>query len=174
MKKILVGVLVFFIAAACQQKSEQKTAGQTPPGQIQAQEEIRLLQEAVRKDPRNGEAWIKLGNIFMDTSRFGEAVDSYQKALDIDPKNVDVRVDLGVCYRNSGKPDIAVQELRKAIELNPLHVMAHKNLAVVLDYDLHDTAGAVKEFEKALEIAPNAPDAERIKVEIQKLKMAKK
>jgi cytochrome c-type biogenesis protein CcmH/NrfG len=174
MKKILVSVLVFFIAAACQQKSEQKTAGQTPPGQTQAQEEIRLLQEAVRKDPRNGGAWIELGNMLMDTNRFNEAVDSYQKALDIDPKNVDVRVDMGVCYRNSGKPDAAVREFRKAIELNPSHVTAHKNLAIVLASDANDSAAAVKEFEKALQLAPNAPDAERIKIEIQKLKAAKK
>ena len=172
MKKILVGVLVFFIAAACQQKSEQKTAGQTPPGQVQ--EEIRLLQEAARKDPRNGRAWIELGNMLMDTNRFNEAIDSYQKALDIDPKNVDVRVDMGVCYRNSGRPDAAEKEFRKAIELNPSHVTAHKNRAIVLAYDLKDTAAAVKEFEKALQLAPNAPDAERIEVEIQKLKVAKK
>jgi len=173
MKKILVSVLVFFVAAACQQKQEQKSVEQMPPGQIQSQEEVTLLQEMLRKDPSNGEAWIKLGNILMDTNRFNEAVDSYQKALDIDPKNVDVRVDMGVCYRNSGRPDAAEKEFRKAIELNPSHVTAHKNLAIVLAYDLNDAAGAVKEFEKALQLAPNAPDAERIKVEIQKLKAAK-
>ena len=126
------------------------------------------------KDPHNGKAWIRLGNLLMDTNRFGEAIDSYQKALDIDPGNVDVRVDMGVCYRNTGKPEIAVKEFRKAIEINPSHVNAHKNLAIVLAYDLHDSAGAAKEFEKSLQLEPNAPDAARIKNEIQKLRASTK
>jgi Tfp pilus assembly protein PilF len=46
-------------------------------------------------------------------------------------------------------------------------------MGVVLAYDLRDPNQAVKMFEKALEIDPNAPDAERLKQEIQKLKTAK-
>jgi tetratricopeptide (TPR) repeat protein len=109
----------------------------------------------------------------MDTSRFSEAVEAYQKALDIDPKNVDVRVDMGTCYRKLGKPDVAVKEYRKALELDPQHLHALKNLGIVFAYDLHDSKEAVKAFEKALAIAPNDPDAERLKQEIQKLKAAK-
>jgi hypothetical protein len=51
---------------------------------------------------------------------------------------------------------------------------SRKNLAIVLASNANDSAAAVKEFGKALQLAPNAPDAERIKVEIQKLKAAKK
>jgi cytochrome c-type biogenesis protein CcmH/NrfG len=174
MKKILISVMVLFLAAACQQKQEQKSAEQAPSGDLQMQQEIKLLQEASAKDPGNGAVWIKLGNMLMDTSRFKEAADAYQKALEIDPKNVDVRVDMAVCYRNSGNTDISVKELRKAIEINPSHVNAHKNLAIILAYNLNDSAGAVKEFEKTLQLAPNAPDAERIKAEIQRLQTAKK
>jgi cytochrome c-type biogenesis protein CcmH/NrfG len=174
MKKVLISVLLLFISASCQQKEEPKSTGQMPEGEIHAQEEVQLLRDMTAKDPRNGEAWIRLGNILMDTRRFGEAIGAYQKALDIDPKNVDVRVDMGVCYRNTGKPDIAVTEFRKAIEISPSHVNAHKNLAIVLAYDLHDSAGAVKEFEKSLQLEPTGPDAERIKNEIQKLKASAK
>lgn len=174
MKTFIMSVLFLFIAASCQQKQEPKPVGQMPQGQIQAQEEITLLKEMTTKDPGNGKAWIRLGNLLMDTNRFGEAIDSYQKALDIDPANVDVRVDMGICYRNTGKPDVAAKEFGKAIEINPSHVIAHKNLAIVLAYDLHDSAGAVREFEKSLQLAPNAPDAERIRNEIQKLKASAK
>jgi cytochrome c-type biogenesis protein CcmH/NrfG len=173
-RKVLIGMLLLFIALSCRQKQEPETTGQIPPVQIQAQEEVQRLRNMTAQDPRNGEAWVRLGNLLMDTHRFGEAIDAYQKALDIDPKNVDVRVDMGVCYRNGGKSDIAVKEFRKAIEINPSHVTAHKNLAIVLAYDLHDNAGAVKEFEKSLQLEPNAPDAERVKNELQKLKAAAK
>jgi len=93
--------------------------------------------------------------------------------LDIDPKNVDVRVDMGTCYRKLGKPDVALKEYRRALELNPNHLFALKNMGVVFAYDLRDADQAVKAFEKALALAPNAPDAEQLKQEIQKLKAAK-
>ena len=142
-------------------------------GPVQSMEQVKLLKEAVAKDPKNVNAWISLGNMMMDTSRFSEAADAYEKALAIDPKNVDVRVDMGTCYRNMGKPDMAAKEYRKALELNPQHLHAHKNLGIVLAYDLKDKASAVKEFEKALAIAPNAPDADQLRQEIQKLKASK-
>jgi len=174
MKKILYFVLLSLIIAGCQQqKEEPKSKPQFPAGPIQAQDTLRLAQEAVRADPKNVNAWIQLGNMLMDASRFNEAVDAYQKALEIDPKNVDVRVDMGTCYRNSGKPDIAVKEFRKALEINPNHAFGHLNLAVVLAGDFKDKAQAIKEFEKYLQVAPNASNAEQIRQEIQKLKTSK-
>jgi Flp pilus assembly protein TadD len=133
----------------------------------------KLLKEALAKDPKDLNALISLGNMMMDASRFSEAVDAYQKVLDIDPKNADVRVDMGTCYKNMGKPDFAVKEYRQALEVNPQHLHALKNLGIVYAYDLHDNKEAVKAFEKALAAAPNDPDAERVKQEIQKFKAAK-
>jgi len=178
MKKATIGLLLIFAIAGCQQKEEPKPQYQFPVGPvqggpIQAKDDTKLLQEAAKKDPGNVDAWIKLGNTMMDTSRFNEAIDAYQKALDINPKNVDVRVDMGTCYKNIGRPDRAVEEYRKALKLNPQHLNGHKNLAVVLAFDLNDKRQAIKEFEKYLELAPNAPDAEQIRQEIQRLRAAK-
>jgi cytochrome c-type biogenesis protein CcmH/NrfG len=174
MKKIVVFVLFSLIIAGCQQqKEESKPKPQVPAGTIQTQDALKLAQEAVKADPKNVNAWITLGNILMDTSRFTEAVDAYQKALEIDPKNADVRVDMGTCYRDSGKPDIAVKEYRKALEINPNHALAHMNLGVVLAYDMKDKTQAIKEFEKYLQLAPNAPNAGQIRQEVQRLKSSK-
>jgi len=174
MKKILYFVLLSLVIAGCQQqKEEPKSQPQFPAGPIHSQDTLKLAQEAVKADPKNVNAWIQLGNMLMDTSRFNEAVEAYQKALEIDPKNADVRVDMGTCYRNSGKPDIAVKEYRKALEINPNHAFGHLNLAVVLAGDLKDKSQAIKEFEKYLQLAPNAQNAEQIRQEIQKLKTSK-
>jgi len=177
MKRLLIaGVLLICTVAGCQQKEEPKQQYQFPTGPtapIQSLEQEKMLKDAVTKDPKNVNAWISLGNMLMDTSRFTEAIGAYQKALEIDAKNVDVRVDMGTCYRNMRQPEMAVKEYRKALEYNPQHVQALKNLGIVLAYDLRDTNQAVKAFEKVLTIAPNDPDAERLKQEIQKLKAAK-
>ena len=173
MKKLLTYLMIALTISACQQKEEPKPQTQLPLAPLQMQEDIKMIQEVAKNDPGNVNAWIKLGNTLMDAARFNEAVDAYQKALEIGPRNVDVRVDMGTCYRNSGKPDMAVKEFKKALEVNPNHVNGHKNLAVVLAYDLRDKAQAIKEFEKTLQLAPNDPDAEQLKQEIQKLKSVK-
>ena len=181
MKKLFVLILLsIFSLFGCQQKDDSKPQFQPPVGQpgqglsgsgpIQGFDKVKMLQDVVAKDPKNMNAWIELGNILMDSKRFAEAVEPYQKALAIDPKNVDVRVDMGTCMRESGKPDMAVKEYSKALEYNPNHINANKNMAVVLLYDLKDTKQAVKYFEKALSLAPNAPDAGAIRAEIEKLK----
>jgi len=170
MKKILVAMMCVLLFAACQRKEEPKGQYQFPAGSMPTQEDTNLLREVVKKDPGNVDAWIKLGNTMMDTKRFGEAIGAYEKALAIDPKNVDVRVDLGTCYRGSGRPDQAVKEYRRAIEMDPRHLQAHRNLGIVLAYDLHDKAGAVKEFEKYLELAPHAADAAQVRQTIAQLK----
>lgn len=175
MKKIIALLLLVLAAVSCQKKEEPKPQYQFPTGPVQtgpAQNETVMLRDLVSKDPRNVGAWIKLGNILMDTNRFSEAADAYQKALALDPKNVDVRVDMGTCLRNTGKTDLAAKEFRKAIEINPGHPIAHRNLGVVLE-DLGDHAQAAQEFEKYLQIAPNAPDAATVRSMISRLKAAK-
>jgi cytochrome c-type biogenesis protein CcmH/NrfG len=180
MKKMGMVVVLSVVVFACQNKDASKPQYQFPSGggpvqgaPLQSQDEQKMLKEAAAKDPKNVQVWIRLGNLSMDSGRFQEAIDAYQEALKLDPKNVDVRVDLGTCYRNAGKPDVAVKEYRKAVELNPNHLNAHKNMGVVLAYDLRDKAQAIKAFEKVLQIEPNSPDAAQIRQEIQKLKSEK-
>ncbi len=171
MKKLIILVSLVFIMASCQQKEEPKSQFSVPP--LQSQDTLKRAQEMVKNDPSNVNAWIQLGNISMDTSRFNEAIEAYQKALNIDPRNVDVRVDMGTCYRNIGKPDVAVKEYRKALEINPNHPNGHKNLAIVLAYDLKDNLQAAKEFERYVQLVPNAPDAEKARQEMQRLRTSK-
>lgn len=173
MKRVMILVVLALMTVACQQKEQPKSQPQAPMGQMQPQHDPKILQDIVQKDPGNLKAWIELGNIQMDAGRFTEAIDAYQKALALDPNNVDVRVDMGTCYRNTGKPDIALKEFRKAVEINPNHAMSHRNMGVVLAADVKDIPQAIKEFEKYLQLAPSAPDADSIRQEIQRLKAAK-
>jgi len=172
-KTIVLYVLAFLFISGCQQKDDTKLPYQLPQAPVQSLDELRMLQDIVRTDPKNVGAWIKLGNIYMDTSRPAEAVQAYSKALELDPKNVDVRVDLGTCHRNAGRPDLAVKEYRAALQIDPNHLNGHKNLGVVLAYDLKDRAGAIKEFETYLRLSPAAPDADAVRREIENLKAAR-
>lgn len=168
---LLISILLILFAG-CERGERAPSPQGTPPASLQrADDDIRLLREALKDDPGNLAAWIKLGNTLMDSGRNRDAADAYEKALAIDPKNVDVRVDMGTCYRNSGRPEKAVEAYRKAIEINPRHINAHRNLGVVLAYDLGDRAGAVREFEEYLKLYPSAPDAQQVRQDIEALKM---
>lgn len=178
-------MLTLLIAAAifsgCKQQQQaqwsQGQAGQNqvvvPPAMIKSPQEVQQLELLAKANPKNADAWTALGNAQMDAQRFAEAIISYQRSLDLDPKNVNVRVDMGTCYRGVGQPERAVEEYRKGMKFDPRHAMAHMNAGVVLAFDLNRKAEAVKEFEKYLELSPNAPNAADIRQEIQRLKAAK-
>jgi tetratricopeptide (TPR) repeat protein len=173
MKKTIALLSLLILVAACQQKHEQSGQNLSPAGSTPSIVDVNNLREVVKNYPKNVNAWIELGNILMDSERYSEAADSYQKALDLEPKNVDVRVDMGTCYRNMGNPDRAVEEYKKALQINPNHLNGHKNLGIVLALDLKEGAEAKGELEKYLQLAPNAPDAEKIKQLILQTKIGK-
>jgi tetratricopeptide (TPR) repeat protein len=170
---VLVCLVAVFLFANCQKKEEPKVQTPFPAGTMAMQDKIIQLQESVRQDPKNMNARIELGNSLMDAGRFPEAIDAYQKALEMDPKNTDVRVDMGTCYRSAGQPDKAAEEYRKAIAVNPGHPNAHRNLGIVLAFDLKNKREAIKEFEEYLRFAPNAPDAQKISQLTAELKKSK-
>ncbi|MEC4685856.1 MAG: tetratricopeptide repeat protein [Nitrospirota bacterium] len=120
--------------------------------------------------PSDLNAWIELGNLLMDSGRFREAIEVYKKILETNPDNVDVRVDLGTCYRNSGDPERATEEYRKALGYDPKNPYAHRNLGIVLAYDLGRTREAITEFEAYLELSPDASDTPQVKQAIRELK----
>jgi tetratricopeptide (TPR) repeat protein len=175
MRKIgsIVVVLAMTVGAfGCHQQKEEQTPV-TNISPVPSQAEITWLEQAAKDSPKNKEGWIKLGNVMMDSRRYNEAIDAYQKALDLDPKNVPVRVDMGTCYRRIGKSDKAVEEYRKAIRIDPNVSMAHRNLGVVLADDMHDNKRAIPEFQKYLNLVPNAPDEAIIRQTIQMLSTGK-
>ncbi len=175
MKKIVSAMiaLIFVLAAfGCQNKEEKSKVVYTPPA-MPTPLEIEQMQQAVKAAPKSAQAWTNLGDYLMDAQRFGEAVDAYEKALALNPKNVPVIVDQGTCYRGIGKFDKAVEQYRKAIKIDPSFPNAHRNLGVVLAFDLHDGKQAVPEFQKYLELAPNAKDADAIKQTISDLSRVK-
>jgi len=154
------------------QGSELPSAPAAPTNIIppRGNNEIDMLKELVKKDPGNIEAWIRIGNIAMDSERFQEAVDAYGKALEIEPGNADVRVDMGTCYRRLGDPVRAIEEYKKALTYNPNHLYAHKNMGVVLAFDLHKEEEAINAFQTYLKLSPNAPDALQVSDVINDLK----
>lgn len=174
MKKIVVAALSFLmlVTIGCKQQEQEQKQQQlnySPAAQLQLDQ----MEQAAKMAPKNAQAWINLGNALMDAQRFGEAVDAYEKALALEPKNVPVLVDQGTCYRGIGKFDKAVEQFRKALKIDPDFPNGHRNLGVVLGFDLHNKAEGIKEIRRYLELAPSGPDADSARRALQELNSSK-
>ncbi len=116
----------------------------------------KALEAEVATDPKNVQAWIQLGHVYFDSGQHAKAIDAYEKALALKPGNADVLTDLGVMYRRNGRPEKAIESFDRAIAANPEHQTALFNKGIVLLHDLDDQEGAIRSWERLLEINPLA------------------
>ena len=176
-RSLLLVVLTLALGMACQRQAEQPLVVPVAPAPATTTDTVTdtasKLAIPAASAPTTKETWIALGNDRMDAQRFAEAIVAYQKALELDPDNVDVRVDMGTCYRGIGQFDRALAEYRKGLAINPRHPNAWRNSGVVLGYDLHKNAEAIKAFQKYLEVYPGSPDASQVLSQIASLKAGK-
>jgi len=85
-----------------------------------------------------------------------KAIMAYNKALELDPNNPNVLTDLGVMYRRKGQPSEAIKAFDKAINIDPRLEPPRFNKGVVMLHDLNDSEGAIKAWEKLVEVNPFA------------------
>jgi cytochrome c-type biogenesis protein CcmH/NrfG len=174
---VMVVCTYALVAFGCKedQKQQQQVSYTGAPMQqaMPSTMQIDQMQQSAKLAPKSAQAWINLGNALMDAQRFGEAVDAYEKGLALEPKNVNVLVDQGTCYRGIGKFDKAVEQYRKALKIDPNFPNAHRNLGVVLAFDLKKKDEGVKEFQKFLDVAPNPEAAAQVRQAIQELTSGK-
>ena len=166
---LILTLSLVFLAWGCKEKASREG----PTGDIGLEQEIKFIQNVIKDDPTNVNAWIKLGNINMDVRRYPDAIASYAHALKLDPRNVDVRVDMGSCYRYAGMPEKAVEEYRKALEISPDHPNGNKNLAITLADDFKKYDEAADLLEKYLKRNPGDPDAAKMRDIIKDLRRSK-
>jgi len=143
-----------------------------PPGRnsVEVTSKIQTLKEIVTKDPRNLPAWIELGNLYFDSHQPKEAIEAYSQYLKVKPDNPDVRTDMGIMYRELRQFDRAIEEFKKAAQSDPKHINSRYNIGLVLLHDKQDIKGVIKAWEEYLKVDPNSERAQRIKVQIEKMK----
>ena len=151
---------------------EPPAAGSAPaqmPGPV-----VQMVQgykQALAKNPKDLDALVGLANLEFDSQQWAHAIEYYSRALAIDGKNADVRVDRAIAYHAVGQNDLAKKELVRVIREKPDHKNAWLNLGVV-NRELGDRAGAIKAWERYLQIDPQGEHAADVRQEIESLKRA--
>lgn len=105
---------------------------------------------------------VNLGHTFMDRGMYDHAIAQYQRALELDSLQPDIMVDLGACFHAVGELDEAVFQFKRSLAQQPNHAVAMFNMGVA-QLSRADTAAARTWWEKFLEVAPDAPQAESVR-----------
>jgi cytochrome c-type biogenesis protein CcmH/NrfG len=154
---LMVGFAGGFVFGVYQSVSDLPTgtAGGVDPNAGRAGM-LAMLEERVRANPQDAEAWIQIGHIRFDNQQHADAIVAYEKALAIKPDNAPVLTDLGIMYRRSGNPREAVRRFDQAIAADPRLENPRFNKGIVLLHDLNDREGAIKAWEGLLAVNPTA------------------
>lgn len=88
-------------------------------------EAIETYNLAIRLDPKNAEAYIRLGDAQMGTGNWSAALDAYKRAVSVAPGDADAQYALGDAYNTMGQHGDAFAPLVKAIQIEPDFAEAH-------------------------------------------------
>jgi tetratricopeptide (TPR) repeat protein len=120
---------------------------------------IKWLEEAVKRDPKNEDAWYYLGRAYYTKARMGEARKAFETVLTINPRSVKAENNLGLILENEGKAAEALGAYRTAIAWqqespNPSE-QPYVNLGNLL-MEQGQIKDAIPPLEKAVALAPNS------------------
>lgn len=119
---------------------------------------VATLRASADRDPRDARIRIELGNVYFDSERFDEAARWYEQALQIEPRNVNASTDLGISYYYMNQPDRALQQFERSLAIDSSHAKTLLNVGIVRAYGKDDLDGAVKAWQRVVEIGPDSPE----------------
>ncbi len=93
---------------------------------------LAMYEEAVKKDPNRGDAWLRLAILRDQQGQFDESASMYQKALNAQPGSAEIYCDMGYSLYLQRRWSEAEMNLRQALTIQPDHARAHNNLGMLL------------------------------------------
>jgi tetratricopeptide (TPR) repeat protein len=144
--------------AAAEPAAQQAPAQRQQTAAPLDESRVATLKGSADRDPRDARARIELGNVYFDAERFAEAAQWYEQALKIEPRNVNASTDLGISYYYMNQPDRALAQFQRSLEIDPSHTKTLLNVGIVRAYGKDDLDGAVKAWQRVVEIGPDSPE----------------
>lgn len=147
-------------APAAQQQQQQQRAPaqgqQTAPPLDQTR--VASLKETADREPANARVRSELGNAYFDSEQFEEAARWYEASIKLEPKNVNTSTDLGISYYYLNQPDRALAQFDRSLAIDPSHAKTLLNIGIVRAYAKDDLAGAVKAWQRVVEVAGDSTE----------------
>jgi Flp pilus assembly protein TadD len=110
--------------------------------------------KSIRLNADQASAHMNLGKLYLDEGSYGKAHDSFEHALKVNPAYIEARYNLGLTFINLKQYDKAEKTFLTLLAVDPNIAQARHDLGVVR-YLKEDKEGAVEDFTKAVQLAPN-------------------
>ena len=88
-----------------------------------------VLEDALKQDPKNPNAWYNLGLLAKNTGDAQAAIEAFHHVIEIDPNDADTWYFLGTAYVQAKQFPQAIDAFQHALQLNPLHASAEFGLS---------------------------------------------
>lgn len=132
--------------------------GEALDGLGKTPEAITEFQKAVQVSPREPNVHFGLGFLYWKSHQYDQAKQEFETELTNDPGNAQALAYLGDTEMKSGNRESATSLLRKAVALRTDIRIAYIDLGLLLMQDKKHKE-AVSEFQEAIKLDPNEPDA---------------
>ncbi len=175
------GVLLgYFVFQSLAQAPMDGSSGVVSPAQPQSvpaprlvdPQEAAALEPLAADNPDDAEVRIRIGILYLESGQYQQAVDWLRQATVSDEENLHARSHLAVGLAEMGRYDEAVSEYEAALALDPSHPQSLFGLGRVLLYGKKDVQRGIAVWEKLVEVAPNSPEAQNVREEVEALKAA--
>jgi protein O-GlcNAc transferase len=115
---------------------------------------LAILQEIVRRDPSNAEAFSNIGLLFYEMHDYESAIESYRQSISINPGLAEVHCNLGTALLSKRAFDKAEQAFKNALNLKKNFLVAILGIGSAKQAS-GDLEGARGYFIEALRIKPD-------------------
>ncbi len=118
----------------------------------------RHYRDAVRLNPRYGEAFTNLGNLYRDRGDWAAARDLYKQAVKIRPSSRGARYGLAAIHVREGNYREAAKQFEMLVKADPGDVVTRNNLAGAW-IEMGENEAALRELEEIIRLRPGYGDA---------------
>jgi tetratricopeptide (TPR) repeat protein len=178
---LVFGVWVgYFLFQSVQQNSAPSPVSEggtraesnAPAGRVVDPQEMSALERMAGDNPEDPEVRVRIGTLYMEAGNYQEAVLWFRQAMEKRGEDIHVRNQLAMSLAGLGRIDDAIAEYEAALALNPSHPQSLLGLGRVLLFGKSDVQGGTEAWSRLVETAPDSPEAESIREELEALKAA--
>jgi eukaryotic-like serine/threonine-protein kinase len=103
--------------------------------------------------PQLAEGHTCLGNVFLSTGHYDDAVQEFQRSIDLDHNSDETMSSLAAAYEKLGKASLAEDAYRKAVSLRPNYWRLYNSFGIYYS-DQARYSDAAEMFKKTIQLAP--------------------